>query len=306
MPPIVETVLTVLIVTALGWALTRWSLIRQDHWEGFEHIAYQVFFPALVLHALIKADLSAVPSLAFGITLFLTIVVAAALLVLLARPIMRITGTDGPGFTSLFQGTIRWNTFMAFGLIESLYGARGLTLMAVAIAAIIPLVNVVSVLVLRRFAGGAGSFNPLYLLRNPFIWSSLLGLAINLSGLPVPNVLVDAAGMCGKASLAGALLLVGSGLKLGDLERPNAAILLSSGLKLLGLPLLAAALAWPFGIRGADLGVLVLCAAVPTASAGYILARQMGGDARLMAAIITVQTLVSALTLPAMLLLLAR
>jgi predicted permease len=44
-------------------------------------------------------------------------------------------------------------------------------------------------------------------------------------------------------------------------------------------------------------------AAVPTATSAYILARQMGGDAELMAAIITAQTLLSMLTLPVVLML---
>jgi hypothetical protein len=44
--------------------------------------------------------------------------------------------------------------------------------------------------------------------------------------------------------------------------------------------------------------VLALCAAVPTAMNGYILARQMGGDAPLYAAVTTVQTVASFLTIP--------
>jgi hypothetical protein len=40
---------------------------------------------------------------------------------------------------------------------------------------------------------------------------------------------------------------------------------------------------------------------MPTASSAYILARQLGGDAPMMAAIITGQTLLSAITIPLML-----
>ena len=43
----------------------------------------------------------------------------------------------------------------------------------------------------------------------------------------------------------------------------------------------------------------VIFASAPTSSAGYALAKQMGGDAPLMATIISLQTLISVLAIPA-------
>ncbi|MDP2731770.1 MAG: AEC family transporter, partial [Hoeflea sp.] len=54
-----------------------------------------------------------------------------------------------------------------------------------------------------------------------------------------------------------------------------------------------------FGLTGEPLQFLALCASVPTAMTGYLLARQMGGDAPLYAAVTTVQTVASFLTIPA-------
>jgi predicted permease len=42
----------------------------------------------------------------------------------------------------------------------------------------------------------------------------------------------------------------------------------------------------------------MLCVAAPVATSSYILARQLGGDARLMANIITLTTLLSLVTIP--------
>jgi hypothetical protein len=66
------------------------------------------------------------------------------------------------------------------------------------------------------------------------------------------------------------------------------------------MPLLMFTGAWLFGIEGVPRTVAVIAAAVPTASTSYILARQMGGDAPLMANLITVQVVAAALTLPVM------
>jgi hypothetical protein len=47
--------------------------------------------------------------------------------------------------------------------------------------------------------------------------------------------------------------------------------------------------------------VVVLLAALPTATSSYILARQLGGDAPLMAGIISGQTLLAMFTIPLLL-----
>jgi len=53
-----------------------------------------------------------------------------------------------------------------------------------------------------------------------------------------------------------------------------------------------------FGLQGENLVILALCGGVPTAMNGYLLARQLGGDAPLYATITTLQTAGSFLTLP--------
>jgi len=69
-------------------------------------------------------------------------------------------------------------------------------------------------------------------------------------------------------------------------------------LKLVALPLVAAILARQFGVGALDLAVALTAASVPTSSAAFVLAKQMGGDAQLMAELITLQTLVAFVTMP--------
>jgi hypothetical protein len=54
-------------------------------------------------------------------------------------------------------------------------------------------------------------------------------------------------------------------------------------------------------VDGVAAFVAVLFNALPTAPTAYILAKQLGGDASLMASLITWQTLVSLITLPVLL-----
>ena len=80
--------------------------------------------------------------------------------------------------------------------------------------------------------------------------------------------------------------------------RPSGAAALTVFLKLILMPVLAVALALPFGLSGPNLVIVVVCASVPASSSAYVLARQMGGDAPLLAQIITLQTILAAITMP--------
>ncbi len=89
-------------------------------------------------------------------------------------------------------------------------------------------------------------------------------------------------------------------MRLEGLRRPGllAAV---SGLKLLALPALAAGLCSVMQPGRLETAVLVTFAALPGASTAYILARQLGGDAPLIAAMVTVETAAALATLPVVL-----
>ena len=106
--------------------------------------------------------------------------------------------------------------------------------------------------------------------------------------------------MLGGGALGVGLLVVGAGLQFSKVVEHRFTVALGSAVRLLGMPLLMFTGAWLFGIEGMPRTVAVIAGAVPTASSSYVLARQMGGDAALMANLITVQVVVAVLTLPLM------
>ena len=94
------------------------------------------------------------------------------------------------------------------------------------------------------------------------------------------------------------LLVTGAGLHLAGMFRPSLAASVAVFLKLVLMPVLAIALALWFGLSGSNLAIVAVCSAVPASSSAYVLARQMGGDAPLLAQIITLQTILAAITMP--------
>ena len=112
---------------------------------------------------------------------------------------------------------------------------------------------------------------------------------------------MTAVDLIASASLGLGLVTVGAGLRVADALKPQPSVLLTVLLKLIVFPLVAVTLALAFGLSGEIVVMIALGAAVPTAMNGYVLAKQMGGDADLYAAAATVQTVAAFFTIPVVL-----
>jgi malonate transporter len=300
MSVVIAALLPVFLLIVLGFILRRSLMRLETQWNGLERLTYFVLFPTLLIQTLVKADLSKVPVAGVGGALFLS-ALAMSLLCLALRPAFSRLAIDGPAFTSIFQGATRWQTYVALAVCGNLFGETGLALASVAMVAIIPLVNVLSVWVLAHYAStekqSAGAI-VMTVVKNPLIWACVIGLTVNVTHLPLPKLWHEVAEALGRSSLGIGLLVTGAGLHLEGMFRPSIAASLAVFLKLVLMPVFAIALALWLGVSGPSLVVVAVCAAVPTSSSAYVMARQMGGDAPLLAQIITLQTILAALTMP--------
>ena len=103
----------------------------------------------------------------------------------------------------------------------------------------------------------------------------------------------------GRATLALGLLTVGAGLRPALVADRGDLVALTTAAHLLLRPAIGLALAMALGLAGTPIEVVALACAVPTATSSYILARLLGGDAVLMAALVTTTTVAALATLPA-------
>ncbi|WP_238122768.1 MULTISPECIES: AEC family transporter [unclassified Xanthobacter] len=298
---IFSALVPVFLVIALGVALRRTLLPDPVHWVALERLTYFILFPALLVVSAVKADLARVNIVAVAGALVGAILILSGLIILFQGGIRSRLEASGPAFTSLFQGAVRWNTYIVLAVAGGLYGAEGITIAALALVVMIPLVNIICVLVLATYSGQrAPGFRYVagQIIRNPYIAACVIGAVLNVAHVPVPAVVLEFIDILGRASLAVGLLVVGGGLALRQMTRLKPIVMATLGLKLLVKPVIAIALAVLFGVTGAELVVVAVAAAVPAAPGGYVLARQMGGDAPLMAEILTMQIIAAAVTLP--------
>jgi predicted permease len=301
MTTIFLALLPVFIVILIGFGLRRSGVIGEAQWAGLDQLCYFVLFPAIIFKEIASADFSGVPVLQMAGAMVLAVCVMIGLLVALNRPLMAGLGMNGPQFTSLVQGAARWHTFIAFAIIPLQFGPAALSLGAVSAAAMTPLLNILCVIVMARFAAEAKlSARKLLLsiIRNPFVFSSLGGVAWQVSGLELPGMALQVLDMIGRGALGLALLTVGAGLRLGDAISSWPPVATAVVLKLLAMPLIMAGMLMLMGVEGQAFAVAMLCAAVPTGSGAYVLARQMGGDAPMVANMLTLQVIAAAVTIP--------
>lgn len=304
---ILGALLPIFSLIALGYAFRRAGFPGDGFWPPLERLIYFVLFPALLVDRLANAELG---MFAFGP--FVAALIGAVLLVgALSFLTKRLPGMSDAGFGAVFMGAVRFNTYVGIGAAGAVWGEAGLTVAALVLAIWVPLVNFLSVWVLLRH-GDTGSKAPMPWARlvagiatNPLILACVFGAAVNLTGLGLPFAIDRLVAVLGAAALPLGLLAVGAGLEFVAVRRGGRALPLAVVLKLLVLPLFVLAALRILDISGLGATVALLIAGLPTAPSSYILARQLGGDARLLAGIIAIQTALSMVTLPLILTLLA-
>lgn len=298
---LIITIWPLFAMICAGFVLVRRGFPDAGFWPAAERFNYFLLFPALLVSSLVDAPVRDPAILRMGGAGVAVIGIAWAAMGLIRRlrpvPAMRY----GP----VLQGVVRFNTYLGLAVTASLAGSAGMERAAVYLAIAVPLVNVLSILALTE-SGDAR--HPLALLRtmarNPLILGCLVGLALALTGVGLPFGLDRFLGLLAQASLPLGLLCVGAALRPAALRGEIGVLGGIVLLRLCAMPVLAALVGLGFGLDGVEALVLVVFSAIPTAPTAYVLTRQLGGDAGLMAGLVTAQTLAAVLTIPLMLMIL--
>lgn len=297
---ILSALIPVFCVVLLGTVLRRANLFPEDFWVGVERITYFLLLPLYFFEKISLAPLHDI-AIASAAVICVSATCVVALLLFLSK---RWISSSGPAFSSVFQGGVRFNNYIGTSAAALLFGPEGVVYIAILIAVMVPLVNVLSVLVLARFGDHPVPMNwgktAKKVATNPLIIGCVAGLLNNFLTGKLPPFAGDAVHILSQAALPLGLLAVGAGMQRGSLNfgRP---VLIGVCAKLLLLPLIALGLCRYFGVTGMEAQITVLMTCLPGATSSYILARQLGGDAPLAALLLSFQTTLAMATMPLML-----
>jgi len=299
--PILLALLPVTALIAFGLVLKRLPGFRSpEFWSGAEKLAYYCLLPVLLFTSVAEVDVAHVPLARLAAALVIPTVIVSLGIVLARRVIAR----DLPAFTSVLQGGIRFNTYIGLSLAGSLFGSEGSAVAAIIAAILVPTVNVISSLGFEFLRTGPSSLLALFkaIVTNPLVLGCVAGAAANVSGLGLPDVAATVLEPLAAASLPIGLLCVGAGLQVFSMRAHARAIIVSTIVKLIVLPGLSLVALSLLAVPTVSALVGLLFQSIATASSGYVMARQLGGDAKLMAALIAGQTVVMLVSLPVVLL----
>ncbi|NKB33848.1 MAG: AEC family transporter [Pseudomonadales bacterium] len=294
---LVTALTPIFAIILIGFCLSRLPLFSQSVWADVKKLTYYLFFPALLVLRLSESRFDWDEITDITLVIGLSLIVVTVLFVALHNFIAGDLST----LSSVYQGTIRFNTYIGLALIEALYGDRGITVAALCIAVYIPLVNVLSVASLSL--QGESSAKRVFIITgavvtNPLVIACLTGLAISFGGYNLPNLLRASIEILSQPALPLGLLAVGAGIRFIALGEQTWQLVIAVANKQLLFPGLVLAACILFEVNGVLGSALLLLSCLPSPPSAYILARQLGGNVSLMANIITVQTLVAFIMIP--------
>lgn len=275
----------------LGFLLRRYASFSSEFWRNLERFVYYVLFPALLFGALAGArvDFATAASLIETGVIFMLSGIALGYL---AKPLFR---PPPMCFASAFQCAFRFNSYLGFAILGSLYGRDGIAAFGLLAGFMVPIANIASVWALARH-GNARWLNELA--RNPLVLATFAGLIWAALQLPVPNAASSTIGFLGKAALPMGLIAVGASVRPFAFGARKGLTVYLLTVKLLAVPAIAFVAASWFGLTSTYFAAALMLAALPTASSAYILTTQMGGDGELVASLTALNVLAAMVTLP--------
>lgn len=279
----------------LGVALKRLGLIDTDFINTASALVFRGTLPTLLFLGIVKADLNT--ALQPALLLYFVLATLGCFLLAWGWAILRCPEVDRGIYT---QGAFRGNNgIIGLALATSMYGDYGLSVGAVLGGVVILSYNILSAIVLAIYSPQAKTdvwSLSKSIATNLLIVGVLLAIPFAAWQIPLPAWLLTSGGYFAQMSLPLALICIGGTLTLESLRESSGMAISSSLMKVLWLPLLATLGAWLWGFRDADLAILFLYFASPTAAASFVMATAVGGNHQLAAAIIVLTTLATVVT----------
>ena len=274
-------------------------------WEINDKLCYWVLIPALLFHYISQINLSSEMLYSYSIIIYVGFFIAILTVLILGK----LLGYPPERWTSILQGAVRQNAFIALAITGSLFGDEGLKIASIFMLIYVPSINIIIVTTMVMNFGQSkknasnNEFITVFveLSKNPFILAMITGLIFSIIQSEKLKVIIDTSGLLGSAALPIMLLTIGAKIKVRDLALTITPIIISNFLKLLALPMIAFFVANYLELSEIEVIVAVIFAAVPTAVSSHTLARQFGADDQLMTSIITTQVILSFVTIPILL-----
>jgi len=290
-----NTVTPILLTVFLGMLLRKCSLINESTIQGVNKLCYNLLIPLNIFNSLYTSDFRSATDwrfIGFGV---LFILVTLLLLCLITPQLFHDKVNCGEFIQGVFRGNV---SLISISLLTNLYGNEGIRVMSLLFPLTLILYNGLSTIELSFFINRGKDLRIIPLIvsvmKNPLIIASILGVLFAVfSPFKMPEAIGSTIRSVSAAGTPMALMTLGAATSLrGDGKNVRLA-LLAAALRQFLIPIIVLGAAVLLGFRDAQLGAYLCIVCTPTATVGYVLARNSGGTGKLAAQIIIFSTVFS-------------
>ena len=295
---IFQTMIKLLLLLILGYVLNKVNILDQNTNKKLSSLIVNVTTPLLILSSVCASNsgdrLSVLPVLGGGFLMYLGLILFGELAARL--PIFK---KENCGINACMMAFSN-NAFMGIPVLQSIYGIE-----AVFYNSIINFpfnIFIYSYAVLRLNSNGSnekGKISFKSMLFPGFILM-LVCLVIFLTGIPLPDLLVETSEMVGDITSPLSMLVLGSTVAMYPLKESlkDVRCYVFSLFRLFIIPLIVLAVCRGIQLDPFYTGIAVLSCAMPVASMVLMIANQYGGNTEAISRNILVRTVLSVITIP--------
>ncbi|MEE0109309.1 MAG: AEC family transporter [Oscillospiraceae bacterium] len=272
----VQVVVPMAIMVCIGVIMRICKVADAATMKKVDNMIFKVFMPTLSFYNIHKTDFSKLNTIGY----ILYGVAVLMVLFLIAMTVVPKYVKPRPTAASYGQAIFRSN-YLIFGaaVAESVYGAGNIGIVSLLGAVAVPLFNAQAAILLETARQGTASTKKLLLAiaKNPTVIATVMGLAVNFSGIVLPELVLGVVEDLSGLTTPLSFLSIGVSLSLGAVSKKG---YLTSGilLRLVLIPLVFVAIAVLLGFRGQELCALLILFAAPTAVSSYPMAVAMDAD----------------------------
>ena len=289
------TILSIVLMIALGFILKKIDFLGLKDVETLNNIVIYILMPCMVFSALYSADLSLIPSLGIlpFIILFSSLITGIVSYIILKR----FNLPDKKLWSILVAVMIANTAFMGYPINLGIYGHEGLLRAIFCDIATLVIFLILSFVLVLKF-GGSTKTAVKKIALFPSLWAIILGFLLNLAHIPIGPVFENSVNYLGNGAIPLIMLSLGISIDLSGLKRSKSYIIFTSIMKLAFFPMIAFFAASYLGLVDMQYNISIVEAAMPSGMLSLILAITYRLDFELTSDCILIDTVISLVTLP--------
>ena len=301
MDAIIVTILSIVIMIGLGYFLKRIDFLSEKDIDPFNKIVMYILMPCMIFHAIYTADLSQIPKL--GILPFI-ILASSFVTGIVSYFILKQLKFDDVTLWSVLVTVMIANTaFMGYPVTLGIYGNAGFLRAIFCDMATLCTFLLLSFVLILRFGGTVKAAVRKIALFPP-LWAVVLGLGFNILGIPIGPVVDNTVNYLGQGAIPLIMIALGLSINFEALSRSRSMIVFTSIMKLALFPFVAFLIVSWLGLVNLEHSVSIVEAAMPSGMMSLLLAITYKLDYELTSDCILINTVISLITLPVIIMLL--